>query len=106
MQAITEESIHEPCHRDTMTFGFMEKRRDDRSRDDRHVVGRLCHQGYMPRGSGSVAVVGYLASDSIASIPFSIVIFFKRSISCSEIPYIRALVRSDSLNRSRSPYVS
>lgn len=48
MQAIPEEAIDEAGHRDTVTLRFMEERRDDGPGDDGHVVGRLCHQGYMP----------------------------------------------------------
>jgi hypothetical protein len=35
-----------------MTPGLMKQHRDDRSRDDGHVVGRSCHQRYMPRERG------------------------------------------------------
>ena len=46
-EGFLEEVIHEPRHRNATTLCFVKEHRDDRSRDDRHVV--LCHQEYMTR---------------------------------------------------------
>ena len=58
VKALAEETVHEPGHRDAMTFGFMEERRDDGSRDDGNVMVRLWHQLYMPRGRGLLQTLG------------------------------------------------
>ncbi len=52
MKAVTEETIHEARHRHATTFGLVEERGDEGTRDDRLVAGSLCHQGFMPRGEG------------------------------------------------------
>ncbi len=52
MEAVTEEAIHEACHRQATTFGFVEERGDEGTRDDRLVTGSVCHQRFMPRGRG------------------------------------------------------
>lgn len=52
MEAFAEETIHEARHRQATTFGFVEKRGDEGTRDDRLVAGSVCHQVLMPRGWG------------------------------------------------------
>ena len=61
-EAVPEETVHEPGHRDAMTLRLMEQRRDDGSRDDGHVVGRVWHQLSMPQGGGLLLVASCCAS--------------------------------------------
>ena len=49
VEGFREEEIHELRHRNTTTLSFMVERRDDRSRDGRHVVTCSFHQRYMPQ---------------------------------------------------------
>ena len=58
MEAVTEETIHEACHRQATTFGFVEERGDEGTRDDRLITGSLCHQRFMPRGRGLLQASG------------------------------------------------
>jgi hypothetical protein len=58
MEAVTEETIHEARHRQATTFGLVEERGDEGTRDDRLVTGSLCHQRFMPRGRGLLQASG------------------------------------------------
>ena len=49
VKAFAEETVHEARHRQATTFGFVENRGDEGTRNQRLVTGRLCHQGSMPR---------------------------------------------------------
>lgn len=62
LEAFAEETIHEARHRQATTFGLVEERGDEGTRDDRLVAGSLCHQGFMPRGEGRLQVGGPFAS--------------------------------------------
>ena len=52
LEAFAEETVHETCHRQATTFGLVEERSDEGTRDDRLVAGSLCHQRFMPRNGG------------------------------------------------------
>src|SRR5690606_36859616 len=54
VEGFAEKAVHESGHRNAMTLGFMEERRDDGSRDDGHVVTWSCHRGSVTRGAGPV----------------------------------------------------
>jgi hypothetical protein len=58
VEAFTEETVHEARHRQATTFGLVEERGDEGTRDDRLVAGSLCHQGFMPRRRMALQLTG------------------------------------------------
>lgn len=70
MEAFAEETVHEACHRDTTTFGFVKKSGNESTRDNRLVAGSVCHQTYMPRDKGLLHDAGEIGSNGSSLYPY------------------------------------
>jgi hypothetical protein len=68
-QGIPQQAVHEPGHRDAVTPGFMVERRDHGPRNDGHVMGRLCHQLYMPQVKGILRWTELGGSSAKSALP-------------------------------------